>query len=343
MAKNWQDNINKLKALIESRRDLKHGLEISIKKAGFADIQSVNQYYRFLKDLLTEIPTRREMSPLTDKFHYLISQSPDNLLKKDEAFRQWLIDFSRSHGSFLDTVASAENLETFLNDPSYKIDEYDPGPSGWLTFNQFFTRHVRPGKRPVDELCNPSVVVSPADSVYKGAWTIDNNSTLTAKGVTYSIMDLMEGSPYKEKFRNGLFTHSYLNTNDYHRFHVPVGGVIKEARKIPGDVIVNTVKASDGSLVTQDDVGFQFTQTRGLVVIESPVGFVAVLPIGMGHVSSVNVTADAGTRLVKGQEFGYFSYGGSDMVILFEEGKVVFTAEQETHYNQGKQIAVAKR
>ena len=76
--------------------------------------------------------------------------------------------------------------------------------------------------------------------------------------------------------------------------------------------------------------------------METLFGLVAVLPIGMGHVSSVTLTAEAGSTLYKGQEFGYFSYGGSDMVILFQHNNVEFTAHKETHYKQGQRIAKFK-
>ena len=70
-------------------------------------------------------------------------------------------------------------------------------------------------------------------------------------------------------------------------------------------------------------------------------GLVAVLPIGMAQVSSVNLTAEVGAALVKGEEFGFFSFGGSDIVTLFEAGKVTFDAMVGTHYNQGRAIGRA--
>lgn len=339
--KEWRRCVGQLKDLLNNRDDLKTGLKTSIKKAGFPDVRKLPDYYRFLKGLLTEVPDMRHMGPFTDKFHYLLAHSPDNILLKDPAFRKWLVDFARSHGSYLDTPASAKHLNTFTKDPSYRIEEYDPGPGGWFTFNQFFTRHVRPGMRPVADIANPGIIVAAADSVYKGWWRIDERSNLVAKGTRYSVMDLLKGSPYQDRFANGVFTHSYLDTTDYHRFHVPVGGTIREARKMPGDVIVNTIKDQQGELTTVVDVGFQFTQTRGLVIIESAIGLVALLPIGMGHVSSVTLTVEPGTILHKGEEFGYFAYGGSDMVLLFQANKVQFTAVPEHHYKQGEQIAVA--
>ncbi|MFQ5953242.1 MAG: phosphatidylserine decarboxylase, partial [Candidatus Omnitrophota bacterium] len=131
----------------------------------------------------------------------------------------------------------------------------------------------------------------------------------------------------------------FLNVNDYHRFHVPVRGKVREIRKIPGKVILDVIKKEDGSLDVTDGTGYQFSQDRGLMIIESPVGLVAVLPIGMAQVSSVNLTAEVGTTLAKGEEFGYLTFGGSDIIIMFEADKVKITAQVGTHYNQGKAIA----
>jgi phosphatidylserine decarboxylase len=80
-----------------------------------------------------------------------------------------------------------------------------------------------------------------------------------------------------------------------------------------------------------------------LIVIDSPLGLVAVLPIGMAQVSSVNLSVEAGTELCKGEEFGFFSFGGSDIVMLFEAGAVRLEAEIGTHYNQGRRIGRAER
>jgi phosphatidylserine decarboxylase len=338
-AEPWQKTINDLAALLSARSDLREAMEISIRQADYPDIRSLTAYYQFLNSFLTEIPTKREMGPAATKFHYLISQSPGDILKKDRAFLQWLTGFSQNHGAYLDTTESAGALETFINDPGYHIEDYDAGASGWLTFNQFFARHTKPGKRPVHEICNPSSIVAATDSVYLGNWRIAPDSTIKAKGVTYEITQLLDNSPYQDVFRGGLFTHSWLDTNDYHRFHVPVSGTVKEVRKIPGNVVVKAVKKADGTVETTDETGFQFTQTRGLVIIDSPIGFVALLPVGMGHVSSVNLTVEKGAVLAKGQEFGYFAYGGSDMVMLFQAGRVEFTATVNKHYKQGEKIA----
>ncbi len=118
---------------------------------------------------------------------------------------------------------------------------------------------------------------------------------------------------------------------------MPVSGIIKEVKKVPATTWITEEKKPDGSLENTDDVGFQFTHTRAHIIIESPVGLVAVMPVGMGHISSVVITAEEDTALVKGDEFGYFAFGGSDIIMLFEK-PVMLHAKTGTHYKQGEQI-----
>lgn len=335
--------VQQLISLLDANADLKNALEVSIQTADVPNVKTIDQFYDFAASLLTKVPTQRETDPASSEFFFLLNRSPDNILAEDPAFNKWVNDYTNEWGNFLNTPESAKSLDTFITNPQFNIADYDKGPSGWLTFNQFFTRKVKPGKRPVAELCNNNIIVSTSDSVYEGCWTINDGALVTAKGVTYSIKDLMSGSKYSEKFKDGIFTHSYLNINDYHRFHTPVGGVIREVRNIPGKLMLDVVKREGGTFDAEDGVGFQLTQTRGMIVIESSIGFVAVIAVGMGHVSSVNITADEGISLVKGEEFGYFAFGGSDMVILFEANRVEFTAKEGVHYKQGQEIGRATK
>jgi phosphatidylserine decarboxylase len=336
-----QPIVAELAAILKSRPDLEEALKESIRLAGLASPAGLSQYFDFLNEMAILIPVDRNLNAVLSKFYYLIDQSPDGVLRADASFQGWVRKFAEDWGAFLDTTKSAEGIKSFFSNPDYHIDDYCPAPSGWLTFNQFFARQIRPGKRPVDGRNDDSVVVSPADSVFQGHWPIADDSKITAKGLTSSVLDLLDRSPDRDKFRGGTFTHSFLDVNDYHRFHVPVGGIVKEARKIPGNAMMDVVRKPDGSFDAVDGTGYQFTQDRGLIVIDSPLGLVAVLPIGMAQVSSVNLTAEAGASLVKGEEFGYFAFGGSDIVTLFQAGRVRLDAKVGTHYNQGKSIGSA--
>lgn len=333
-----QPIVLELIALLGARADIAKALMASLHRANRHDVLTLDRYYAFLDTMVTLIPTDRNLAAHLLEFYYMIDQSPGGFLESDKAFQQWTLKFAEDWGAFLDTTESAKGIPAFLSNPAYHMGDYYVAPSGWLTFNQFFARDVRPGKRPVDGLCDDSVIVCPADSVFQGIWPIADDSRITVKGLTWSVLDLLAGSPFRERFRGGVFMHGFLNVNDYHHFHVPVGGVVEEIRKIPGKVIQDVIRKPDGTLDSVDGTGYQFTQDRGLIVIDSRIGLVAVLPIGMAQVSSVNLTAEDGSVLVKGEEFGFFSFGGSDIVTLFEAGRVDIDARVGTHYNQGRAI-----
>ena len=336
-----QPIVRELIALLAARPHLSVALGRSIQAAGVPGVASVAQFFDFLDAMVTLIPMDRDLNAHMLRFYFLVDHSPGDLLEGDAAFQGWVRTFAEDWGAFLDTPASAAGIASFLTNPDYHIGDYYEQPSGWRTFNQFFARRVRPGRRPVEDRCDDRVLVSPADSVHKGCWPIDDHSRVTAKGLSWSLMDLLDGSPHQAAFRGGLFTHSFLNVNDYHWFHVPAGGVVREVRKIPGRARMDVIRGADGALEIVDGTGFQFTQDRGLIILETAVGLVAVLPIGMAQVSSVNLTAQPGAVLAKGEEFGFFAFGGSDIVTLYEAGRVELDAVVGTHYNQGRAIGRA--
>ena len=118
-----------------------------------------------------------------------------------------------------------------------------------------------------------------------------------------------------------------LPVHAYHRYHLPVGGLVKESFLVHGKVFTQ-VKIEDHKLVSRDSTksGYEFSQTRGVVTIDTAesdcgdIGIVAVIPVGMAHVSSVVLTSSEGKHMAKGEEFGYFQFGGSDIIILFQHG-----------------------
>ena len=152
--------------------------------------------------------------------------------------------------------------------------------------------------RPISSPNLDAVVVSFADSEPQGVWAIDSNSFLMedsgvpVKSATLkSISKLIgEDSGFKDAFANGTFTHSFLNVNDYHRYHFPVAGTIKEVEIIPG---INPTGAKfwwDNenkryAFNPNANIGWQSVETRGLVIVETTeFGLVALMPVGMAAV-----------------------------------------------------------
>ncbi len=275
-------------------------------------------------------------------FYFLVDQpvGPNGVrVQSIPAFAKFLVAYAKGWGSFLNTPDSFNDdiLASFIkNSPEYAvgdsmIDGRPNAPSGWLTFNQFFARELNPGLRPIHAPADNRVAVAPADCTFKATYAINENSEIPEiklKGTHSfaSIGQLLDGGPYSDAFANGTFVHYFLGPYSYHRFHTPVAGRVVERRAIKGDVYLD-VTLSEGQFDAPDTStdGYEFSQSRGLITLDtagSPfgdVGVVAVLPIGMAQVSSVNMTAQLGADLMKGDEFGYFLFGGSDIIILFQE------------------------
>ena len=222
-------------------------------------------------------------------------------------------------------------MQTFYDSPNYNLQDYLVPNGGFKSFNQLFARNFKPGMCPVAAVADSRVIVSPADCTFDGQWEIRIDSHVTVKNLHWRISELMEGSPYQHRFVNGIFMHAFLSPADYHRQHAPVGGTVLEARVIPGQVYLQVIPEpvpgdSDGKHTLKpvrefdapDDAGYQFAQARGLIVLDTPIGLVAVVPIGMCQVSSVIITAEPGVTVRKGEELSYFQFGGSDVIVLFE-------------------------
>jgi phosphatidylserine decarboxylase len=332
--------VEDLAQLLQARPDLRAALDGAIRNADLKGFENTESLFGQLDDMVAAIPNMEQHRPPREfDLYYIIDHAPEDRLNRDESFIAWMKKYAEARGHFMDTPASASKISSYRSLPGWHIDDYMTDPSGWMSFNQFFAREVKPGKRPIAQPYDSKVIVSPADSVFEGAWDIDANSKVTVKGVTWPVAKLLEGSPYQDAFKNGIYMHTFLNGNDYHRYHVPVTGEIKEVRKIGGRVYMDMVRTADGRLQAIDGDTYQYNQERGLIIIDSPgVGLVAVLPIGMGPISSVNLTPEVGATLQKGEEFGYFMFGGSDIVMLFQNKNVVIDAEVGKKYLQGQSI-----
>ena len=319
--------------------------------------EDIAQYEAYLKRFINWVPRQsdadawkglgaeeryaKEVDDRMAHFYFLVDQDvgeggPQN----SDVFRGWMTKFARQWGSYLDTPESfsPEILQSFIDyAPEYRVYEslvngVPNMPSGWLTFNQFMARELNGGLRPIAEPTTNLVVTSPADCRFQQAYDIDADSNIPATTIKNThkfgnIKQLIEGSAYNESFARGTFVHYMLPASAYHRFHVPVSGRVKESFCISGKVFMEVClenhefKASDSTTS-----GYEFTQNRGVVDLDTSasdggdIGIVVVIPAGMAHVSSVVLTAVEDTQTAKGEEFGYFQFGGSDIIILFQEG-----------------------
>ena len=218
----------------------------------------------------------------------------------------------------------------FSEDKAFGMDRgWYEDQSRWHCFNDFFSRHLAdPSQRPVDS----AEVVAPADSYPQGMWKIDldnnvvlDNPLVLKSARLTSVRDLIgPDSKYSDSFAGGTLVHTFLDVHDYHRYHAPVDGRIAELRKIPGFNAAGGVTLWDAEkrrYVLETEIGFQMIENRDCAVIETEdFGLVAMLPVGMSQVNSCNWEPDikVGKTVRKGDPMGYFLFGGSDIVLVFQ-------------------------
>lgn len=279
-----------------------------------------------------------------------------------EPFRSWFIQFVSVTGKFLSTEASwcEDYYRTALAMPDFHLhDGTYESPENWKTFNDFFARKLSdPAVRPIADPSDDNTVVFPADSVPQGIWQIDENSRVLAEneesqaglaiktGTLSNVSVLLGKSRYADAFRGGTLTHTFLEINDYHRYHFPVGGTVREVLLIPqddapGGVITWDAEQGRYKEYFSETIGWQSIETRGVVIVEmKDGGYVAIVPVGMCQISSVNFedTVVPGAEVRKGDPLGFFLFGGSDIVMIFSrERSFDMTAEKNVHYGMGEE------
>jgi phosphatidylserine decarboxylase len=378
---NYGDKTKELINIVESNPNIKSLLLKSIDQAKKVNpdkktnpAQTLDEYYQFVTWAETCMPwsilPTTPYSSLYDKidqslnYFYFINDQPlteleglglyNNSLQYIKPYSDWLVRFNKAWGLFLDTPDSWKNeyYQLALTDNKFGLSAgWYEDPSNWKSFNQFFSRYlISPDKRPIASPADSSVVTSPADAIPQGVWQIDANSNIVMrKGVTIksgtltSIVKLIgEDSQFKNEFANGIMTHTFLDVQDYHRFHFPVSGIIREVRNIAEQDAV-------GGIITWDPAiqrymfdptvpGWQSIETRGCVIIDTEdFGLVAILPIGMSQICSVKFEDNihTGTIVKKGDMLGCFLFGGSDIVMIFQQ-KAGFALEPARGMSNGQ-------
>ena len=188
-------------------------------------------------------------------------------------------------------------------------------------FNEFFYRALKPGARPCSAPDNPRIIVSPADCRSVVFNRLETATKVWIKGREFSIKRLL-GDAFPEdagRYENGGLGIFRLAPQDYHRFHIPVDGVLAGCKTIAGEYYTVNPMAIRSALDVYGE------NVRVLCPIDSPeFGRVMVICVGAMMVGSTIITRQPGEQVRRAEELGYFKFGGSTLVLLFEPGKMVF-------------------
>ncbi len=201
-----------------------------------------------------------------------------------------------------------------------------PNLQDYTSFNDFFTRALRPGTRPI--AAAPNLLVCPADGVISQFGQIEEGRIFQAKGLTYNVRELLANDELSMSFRHGQFATVYLSPKDYHRVHMPLDGTLTDMLYVPGRLFsVNQVTAAHvPRLFARNE--------RVITVLETPHGKMALVLVGAMIVAGIEtvwagrVTPCSGrvqhtcyprseaVALRQGDEMGRFKLGSTVIVLL---------------------------
>ena len=243
-------------------------------------------------------------------------------------------------------------VDAFVRVYGVDLSEADVPQGGFTTFDAFFTRRLRHGRRPV--AVDPGAIVCPSDGRLTAQGPIDPGATFRIKGQLYTVAELLGDGDDAARFDGGAFALIYLAPPDYHRVHAPVSGRVRAVRHV------------DGTLYPVNDFGLAhvpklFAKNERVVVFQdSPrhgevatvlVGAIGVGRIGLsftdlltnsGHVAGTKEFAGEGPMLDRGDELGMFHLG-STVVLFFARGSdLTFTRPTEARVRMGEQLAAGK-
>lgn len=206
----------------------------------------------------------------------------------------------------------------------------ETNPCNYLTFNDFFTRALKPGVRPV--CTQEGAIVSPADGAISQIGDIKQGRIFQAKGQDYSLLELIGGDArLAAEFEDGKFAVVYLSPKDYHRVHLPLAGTLKSMTHVPGELFsVNDT--------TAENVPRLFARNERVVCIfATAAGPMAVILVGAMIVASIEtvwagqVTPEPRTirttqysekelyQFETGDEIGRFKLGSTAIVLFGKE------------------------
>ena len=238
--------------------------------------------------------------------------SSDSLYVLNDSPRGWTSDAARR----------AVGIDQFEHDPD---DEH----WGFASWNDFFTRRFKDGARPVDSPDDDKVIVSACESTpYSIKTDVQRRDRFWIKTQPYSLADMLADDESVDQFVGGTVYQAFLSATNYHRWHSPVAGTVVRAFLQEGTYYSEADSEGPDAAEPQNSQGYlAHVAARAIILIEADdpvIGLMAFVAVGMSEVSSCLINPDVvpGYHLGKGEELGYFQFGGSTHCLVFRPGVI---------------------
>ncbi|MGB6222430.1 phosphatidylserine decarboxylase [Haloferula sp.] len=227
--------------------------------------------------------------------------------------------FSRWYGKRMDQAETRSKIAPFIE--TYHLDPADfaDAPESFASFNEFFYRKLKPEARPIH---SDAPAVFPADGRHLGFPKISAIDSFFVKNQRFDLGKLLADDELTSRFADGTLVLSRLCPVDYHRFHFPCAGTPGKTRQIDGPLF------SVSPIALRRRLAYLWENKRTITRLESPeLGLVLCMEIGATCVGSIHQTYTPDQPVGKGDEKGYFAFGGSSTITLFEPGAVKLSAD----------------
>lgn len=220
--------------------------------------------------------------------------------------------FSRFYGYLQKRAASRAKIAPFIK--TYSVDESEFASHDFKSFNDFFIRKLKPEKRPIVK--DPKVLAMPADGRYLVYPAFDQ---FVVKGQEFSLFDFLQSRADSSRYSEGSMAIVRLCPSDYHRFHFPCDGTATPARLINGPLY------SVNPMALRKRLAILAENKRMVTEIDTEhFGTILYIEIGATAVGTIKQTYSPQKPVKKGEEKGYFEFGGSCIVLLFEKERIQF-------------------
>lgn len=234
-------------------------------------------------------------------------------------------------GWFMSSKASKKRIQSFIAEYKIEMSDYlQTDASKFKHFNDFFYRKINPTKRPIG-----LGIVSPADGKTLAFQSISDSTKFFIKGSAFNLKRFLGTDSLAKKYEGGSMLIIRLAPTDYHRYHFPAKGIASETSMIKGHYYSVSPIALRQSL----EIFCENKRTISTLVTES-YGDILISEVGATMVGSILQTYKVNSTVESGSEKGYFAFGGSTVLLLFEKRKVKISEDLIQNTKKGFETQV---
>jgi phosphatidylserine decarboxylase len=307
-------------------------------------LESVEQMLRLVNELLTMAPEFGESSMVATPLNAILDW-PMGTPAGFAAFRDPRVNamLKKILDVWCEFLSSGDSLYVLNDSPTgwkcaeaqrkVGMDQYEHDPEdqhwGYNSWNDFFTRRFKDGERPVASPGDDKVIVSACESTPYGISTdVQRQDRFWIKSQPYSLHDMLANDESVDQFVGGTVYQAFLSAINYHRWHSPVAGTVVRAFVQEGTYFSEADSEGKDATEPRNSQSYMtHVAARAIILIEADdpvIGLMAFVPVGMSEVSSCMIDSKItpGYHLSKGEELGYFQYGGSTHCLVFRPGAI---------------------